>query len=115
VYKTLQGSALIENKINFQGLWFHDKNIYSISIKQDNKLAFKRIRYKGGGLKIEVIMDVPIGEQKWFEERYWWNEWYGYKNLKNSFKRIHITSESDIQRAGWNYGKFGNGTTKCIQ
>lgn len=100
----------VENKIFFDRLFFHERDFYSVLIVKEDKTVEHKFFYTNQYNKITLICDVEKGDRMWFEE---------FKN-GNWVERtldviIHIHSVDDLNGAGWNHGKFGNGMTVPIE
>lgn len=100
----------VEKKIFFDRIFLHETNHYSVfTVEEDKSVTFKSFHpftYQ----KITLFCDVEKGDRMWAEE--WKNGNWVDTTLDAA---IHIHSLDDLNGAGWNHGKFGNGMTVPIE
>jgi len=98
---------VVENKVFFDRIFFHERDFYSVFSVQEDKTVTAKFFYRNEYGKVNLICDVEKGDRMWFEE---------CKNGRWSLDaNIHIHSLYDLNGAGWNHGKFGSGTTVPIE
>jgi len=109
---SLIGPRHEQGKGNFEALYYHEKNTYSVLVRNEQG-SLETIfipNYQGDQMPVEIIDDVGENEPMWYEY-----DFYAADNVvkKDSthFVRIHIRGADDINGAGWDHGKFGKGQT----
>ena len=101
----------VESKIFFDRIFLHETNHYSVfTVEEDKKVTVKSFRSYIPYGKITLFCDVEKGDRMWAEE--WKNGNWVDATLDAA---IHIHSLDDLNGAGWNHGKFGNGMTVPIE
>lgn len=85
-------------EINFERIFMHEPGVFSILIKiDDSNFCLKRLPYSENYKFIQDgTMRVIIDEQP-FD--------------RSAVLKIYLKNINLIEGAGWNHGKFGNGTT----
>jgi hypothetical protein len=99
-------------KETVEAVFYHNVNNYSVMVRDGNSL--KPVSFpRTGALEVHLFDDVKAGEDMWYEVSYVKSERDYMLNAKEhpGYLNIHIRGLEDLNGAGWNYGKIGNGMT----
>ena len=105
---------LTVEKSDFEHLFYHEHNKYSVLVKKDGKVYSVRFP-PNHYVPVTIFVDVKEGESNWYELRYRHTKSIGYYDQENNYLHIHIKDTDSINGAAWNHGKFGTGLTSKVQ
>lgn len=104
--------TFVDERNDIVAVWKHEVGRYSITYKEGHELIDYNFNKDGRSVypSFSIIADVPEDSNMWYEARYDLNA-----NMSTAKVFIHVRSIDDINGAGWNYGKFGRGSTERVQ
>lgn len=104
---------LIETDRRFDviAVYYHEQNRYSVAFMKNGEYETTSLY---GYDSVKVLPDVPPLDSMYVETHSICDN-YRLCGHDGSWTRIHIHKPSEINTAGWNHGKFGNGTTTILE
>jgi hypothetical protein len=95
-------------KTDIVAVYYHERERYSVAIKNDKVLTIRQIPSYYGRVPIKIIADTEPGVM-WYTCQGTYDNWDG--SFYGSGCEIHVSSIDDINTGGWGHGKFGYGNT----
>lgn len=104
----------LERIDNIERVFMHEPSKYTFWIRNDasGEIKIKTVDVGSGG-NVKIFDDVPAGQKMWITILMVDEPYDGMDFIPTL--EIHLHDLKDVQGAGWDHGKLGNGTTEVIE